>query len=103
MPTPPFSLRAVQSGMKDFGLAVKAVGNYQATGGFVMRAWAQQNGDTLVRYIRAYVDGLRWALDPANKDEAVKLLAEGLQLPPDIPAPCYAIEADPAPRPPAHP
>jgi len=96
MLNPPFSLRAVQAGMKDFGLAVKAVGAYQATGGFVMRAWAQQNGDTMVRYIRAYVDGLRWALDPANKDEAIRLLADGLKLPPDIAARCYEIEADPA-------
>src|SRR5262245_19147406 len=96
MLNPPFSLRAVQAGMKDFGLAVKAVGAYQATGGFVMRAWAQQNGDTMVRYIRAYVDGLRWALDPVNKDEAIRLLADGLKLPPDIAARCYEIEADPA-------
>jgi ABC-type nitrate/sulfonate/bicarbonate transport system substrate-binding protein len=96
MLNPPFSLRAVQAGLKDFGPAVKAVGPYQATGGFVMRSWAQQNGDILVRYIRAYVDAVRWVLDAANKDEAVKLLAEGLKLSPDIAARCYEIEADPA-------
>src|SRR5262249_9840697 len=33
---PPFSLRAVQAGLKDFGLAVKAVGAYQATGGVLL-------------------------------------------------------------------
>ena len=92
---PPFSLRAVQAGLKDMGLAVKAVGAYQATGGFVMRPWAEANADTVVRYIRAYVEGLRWALDPANKDEAIRLLAEGLKLSPELAARCYEIEADP--------
>ncbi|HKA75081.1 MAG TPA: ABC transporter substrate-binding protein [Xanthobacteraceae bacterium] len=93
---PPFSLRAVQAGLKDFGLAVKAVGAYQATGGFVMRNWAQANSDTVVRYVRAYVEGLRWAIDPANRDAATKLLADGLKLPPELAARCYEIAADPA-------
>ena len=93
---PPFSLRALQAGLKDFGLAVKAVGAYQATGGFVMRNWAQANSDTVVRYVRAYVEGLRWAIDPANRDAATKLLADGLKLPPELAARCYEIAADPA-------
>jgi len=93
---PPFSLRAVQAGLKDFGLAVKAVGAYQATGGFVMRNWAQANSDTVVRYVRAYVEGLRWAVDPANRDAAAKLLADGLKLPAELAARCYEIAADPA-------
>jgi len=93
---PPFSLRAVQAGLKDFGLAVKAVGAYQATGGFVMRNWAQANSDTVVRYVRAYVEGLRWAIDPANRDAATKLLADGLKLPPELAARCYEFAADPA-------
>ena len=93
---PPFSLRAVDAGLKDFGLAVKAVGAYQATGGFVMRPWAQANADTVVRYVRAYVEGLRWALDPANRDAATKLLVEGLKLSPELAARSYEIAADPA-------
>ena len=92
---PPFSLRAVDGGLKDKGLAVKAVGSYQATGGFIMRPWAQANADTVVRYVQAYVEALRWALDPANKEEAIRLLADGLKLPPELAARCYAIAADP--------
>src|SRR5262249_52376249 len=92
---PPFSLRAVAGGLKDFGLAVKAVGAYQATGGFVMRPWAQTNADTVVRYVQAYVEGVRWSLDPANRDEAIRLLTDGLKLPPEIAARCYELEADP--------
>jgi len=96
MLNPPFSLRATEAGLKDMGLGVTAVGAYQATGAFVMRPWAQANADTMVRYIQAYVAGLRWALDPANKEEAIKLLVDGLKLPPAIAARCYEIETDPA-------
>jgi ABC-type nitrate/sulfonate/bicarbonate transport system substrate-binding protein len=96
MLNPPFSLRAVAAGLKDMGVGVKAVGAYQATGGFVMRAWAEKNADTVVRYVQAYVEGLRWSLDPANKQEAIKLLVDGLKLSPELAARCYEIEADPA-------
>ena len=33
-----------------------------------MRAWARANGDVIVRYIRALVEGRRWALDGIAKD-----------------------------------
>jgi ABC-type nitrate/sulfonate/bicarbonate transport system substrate-binding protein len=92
---PPFSFRAAQAGLKDMGAAAKAVGSYQSDGAFVMRAWANANSDTLVRYIRAYVEGRRWALDPANKAEAIQLLADRLRLAPDVAAQTYAVAIDP--------
>jgi ABC-type nitrate/sulfonate/bicarbonate transport system substrate-binding protein len=93
---PPFSFRAAQAGLKDMGAAAKAVGAYQADGAFVMRAWAKANSDTLVRYISAYVEGRRWALDPANKAEAIQLLADRLKLPGEVAAQSYAIATDSA-------
>jgi ABC-type nitrate/sulfonate/bicarbonate transport system substrate-binding protein len=93
---PPFSFRAAQAGLKDMGAAAKAVGSYQSDGAFVMRAWANANSDTLVRYIRAYVEGRRWALDPANKAEAIQLLADRLKLSPEVAAQSYAVATDPA-------
>jgi ABC-type nitrate/sulfonate/bicarbonate transport system substrate-binding protein len=91
----PFSLRAEQAGLKDMGRAVDAIGPYLSTSGFILRSWGQAHSDVLVRYMQAYVEGLRWALDPANKSEAVGLLAERLKLPQDIAAPSYAVAADP--------
>ena len=93
---PPFSFRAAQAGLKDMGAAAKAIGSYQSDGAFVMREWAKANGDTLVRYIRAYLEGRRWALDPKNKVEAIALLADRLKLAPDIAAQSYAVATDPA-------
>ena len=93
---PPWSFRAVQAGLKDMGSAAAAIGAYQADGTFVLRSWAQANSDALVRYISAYIEGRRWVLDPANKAEAIALLAERLKLAPQVAAQSYAVATDPA-------
>jgi ABC-type nitrate/sulfonate/bicarbonate transport system substrate-binding protein len=91
---PPFSIRAEKSGLRDMGSAVSAIGPYQATAGFVMRAWGRANADTLVKYLQAYVGGLRWGLDPANKAEAIKLYADALKVPQDVAEATYAKATD---------
>jgi ABC-type nitrate/sulfonate/bicarbonate transport system substrate-binding protein len=96
MMNPPFSLLAMKDGMKDMGAAASLLGAYQATGGAVLRPWAKANSQVLVKYLQAYVEGLRFALDPQNRDEAIKLLADNLKLPPEIAAATYAVAAAPA-------
>jgi ABC-type nitrate/sulfonate/bicarbonate transport system substrate-binding protein len=86
MLNPPFSIRAENEGLKNLGSAVAVSGPYQSTAAWVLRAWAKQNGDTLVKYIQAYVEGLRWAMHPANKAHAIALLAERQQVAPDVAA-----------------
>ena len=49
----------------------------------------------VVRDIAGYVDGLRWALAPANKVEATALLANRLKLDPDVAARTYELAANP--------
>ena len=93
---PPYSFRAREAGLKDMGPAATAIGAYQAGGVFVMREWAKANSDTLVRYIAALIEGNRWALDPANKDQVIGLLAERLKLSPQIAAQSYAVATNPA-------
>ncbi|HXZ45239.1 MAG TPA: ABC transporter substrate-binding protein [Pseudolabrys sp.] len=84
MLNPPFSVRAEKAGLKDMGTAAAALGAYQGTSVFVLRAWGKANADTLVKYLEAYVEGLRWSFDLKNKSEAVGLLVERLKLPEDI-------------------
>jgi ABC-type nitrate/sulfonate/bicarbonate transport system substrate-binding protein len=96
MLNPPFSVLAQKAGLKSLGSAVKTVGPYQATAGFVMRAWAKANDDTLVKYLQAYVEGVRWSLDPANKETAVKLLMDRLKLAEDVATAAYEAATDPA-------
>ena len=68
MLNPPFSIRAEKAGLKDMGTAAAALGAYQGTSAFVLRSWGAANADTLVKYLEAYIEGLRWSLDPKNKD-----------------------------------
>lgn len=91
----PFFIHARQAGLRWVCEAVDEVGPYLSTAGFVMRDWARVNADTLVRYIQAYITGLRWALDPAHKAEAVDLLVANLRLAPDIATESYAIATAP--------
>lgn len=95
MLNPPFSVLAEQGGLRSMGLAVRMLGAYQGPGMFVLRRWAQANADTLVRYIQAYVEGLRWAMAPAHKAEAAALVAEQLKLSTEVAEKCYEIAADP--------
>jgi ABC-type nitrate/sulfonate/bicarbonate transport system substrate-binding protein len=89
MMSPPYSIMAQGAGMKDMGSAAAALGAYQGSSLFVLRAWAQANSDTLVRYLQATIEGERWAFDAKNKSEAVALLAEQLKLSEDVATQAY--------------
>ena len=92
----PYSVMADREGFRNLGMAVRALGAYQGTAAYAMRPWARANGDAVVRYIQAYVEGLRWVKTPANKTEAVAFLVERLKLGPELAGSCYDIFADPA-------
>jgi ABC-type nitrate/sulfonate/bicarbonate transport system substrate-binding protein len=96
MLNPPFSVLAEKAGLKNMGSAVKAIGPYQASAGFVMRAWAKGNEDVLVRYLQAYVEGVRWSLDSANKEKAIRFLMDRLKLAEDVATRSYEVATDPA-------
>jgi ABC-type nitrate/sulfonate/bicarbonate transport system substrate-binding protein len=84
MLNPPFSLQALRAGLKDFGSAVSVIGPYQSDGGWVLRSWGQANSDVLTRYIQANIEGIRWALNPANKAAMVAIIADRLKLANDV-------------------
>lgn len=95
MLNPPFSIRGERAGLKNLDSAVDVVGPYQSGAAWVMRSWGERNADTMVKYIQAYLEGLRWSLAPANKQAAIALLAERLKLPSDIVALTYDMAIDP--------
>jgi ABC-type nitrate/sulfonate/bicarbonate transport system substrate-binding protein len=92
---PPFAIHARRAGLKDMGAVVDEIGPYLGTVPYVLRSWAQANADTLVEYLKACIEGLRWSLDPSNKAVAVTLITDRLNLPPDIAAEVYATATDP--------
>jgi ABC-type nitrate/sulfonate/bicarbonate transport system substrate-binding protein len=86
---PPFSIRAEKAGLKSLGAVADAIGAYQGSAAFVLRSWGAANTDTLVKYAQAYIEGMRWMLNPANRAEAVALLVERLKLPEDVAAQAF--------------
>jgi ABC-type nitrate/sulfonate/bicarbonate transport system substrate-binding protein len=74
----------VRAGLKDLGSAVSVVGPYQSDGGWVLRSWGKANEDALVRYIEANIEGIRWALNPANRAALTEIVARRLKQSPDI-------------------
>jgi ABC-type nitrate/sulfonate/bicarbonate transport system substrate-binding protein len=89
MLNPPFSIQAERRGLRSLGTARELIGPYQGIGAFVRPAWAADHRDAVVRYIAAYLEGVRWFMAPANKAEAQRLLVSSLQLPADVAAETY--------------
>jgi ABC-type nitrate/sulfonate/bicarbonate transport system substrate-binding protein len=92
---PPFSLQALQSGLRSLGRVSDLLGPYQASGAFVMRPWAQAHGALLERYLAAWIESTRWALAPANREGAIALLMQRLQIAQPLALATYAALTDP--------
>jgi len=94
MMNPPFSINAQRAGLKSMGTAAAALGAYQGTSAFVLRAWGQANADALVGYLAAYIEGVRWILNTDNKPASVALMVERLKLSGDVGGQAYDIATD---------
>jgi ABC-type nitrate/sulfonate/bicarbonate transport system substrate-binding protein len=91
----PYSLQAAAGGMHSLGRTTDMLGPYQAGGAFVRRDWARDHAATLEQYLAAFIESLRWSLDPANRAAAVAILVDKLKLPPDMAAQSLALMAEP--------
>ena len=87
---PPFSIRAKAQGLKSMGYQRDLIGPYQATGAYVMRAWAAANSQLLERYIASFIESLRMVLDPANRAQTIGILTQRLKLEPQVAEGSYA-------------
>lgn len=72
----PFELLAEKAGLRTLQSASAIIPSYQGLVGTTRRAWAAENSDTLQKFIRGYLDSLRWLYEPANKADACALLLE---------------------------
>lgn len=70
----PFTSMAARSGFNILDDSSRLYAAYQ--GGIVAsrRAWAKENPRKVEAFIRGYLKGLDWTLDPANREAAEKLL-----------------------------
>ncbi len=83
---PPFDAKAEAAGLVRFGDHLSVLPDYPGGVLAVNRAWAQSHRDDLVRFLRAWLVAMRWVHDPANRDEAVKLVAAELKMNPKVAA-----------------
>jgi ABC-type nitrate/sulfonate/bicarbonate transport system substrate-binding protein len=94
MLNPPFSVDAPGAGLKSLGRAVDLIGPYQASGAFVLRAWAKANAETLERYLAAYIESTRWVRAKENREMSAKMLVERFKLEPKVAEQTLALLAD---------
>jgi ABC-type nitrate/sulfonate/bicarbonate transport system substrate-binding protein len=80
MINPPFNFKLRAQGLRSLGSQYDLLGPYQATGAYVMHAWAQAHADVLQRYLRAYVQGQRRVMDRANEAQMIDLLGANFKL-----------------------
>jgi hypothetical protein len=73
----------------------EVIDEYQSAGAFVRRAWGEQNRDTLARYLAGYIEGLRWSLQPENREAAILVLQTRMDLERDIAAESFEQITDP--------
>jgi NitT/TauT family transport system substrate-binding protein len=79
MLTQPNDFQAIDEGYPSLGLMSDIIPDYQFTVHAVRRGWAQQNSDAMLRFLRAYAKACQWLYDPANKEEAIKVLVDSLK------------------------
>jgi ABC-type nitrate/sulfonate/bicarbonate transport system substrate-binding protein len=79
---PPFDAKALAAGMRRMGDSKEVLPDYPNTVLATNRDWAQKNRDTLVAYLRAWLKGMAWVKDPANRDAAIRIVGAELKLNP---------------------
>ena len=73
---PPWDAKADAAGMNRFADQREILPNYPGGVFAVNRKWANDNRAMLTKYLTAWDQGLRWAHDVKNRDEAIKLIAD---------------------------
>jgi ABC-type nitrate/sulfonate/bicarbonate transport system substrate-binding protein len=74
----PFDILATERGFRVLATA-DTLGPYLGTSGMVRRSWARDHEATLVGFLRAYLDAMRWLHDPANRGVAEALLVANIR------------------------
>ncbi len=80
----PEDLIATAAGYRRLGISTEAVPVFQFQLLAVKRAWAAQNKDVLVRFLRALASSFRYFRDPANREEVIKMMVTVTGTPEDI-------------------
>lgn len=86
---PPFDRNLFAAGFGSLGTTQEFFPSYPGSVAAARRAWAAENADRLVGFIRAFRGACRWLQDPANKAAAIALLPERLNISADLASRAY--------------
>ncbi len=87
---PPYDLNAADLGYRSLGRTIDYFPNFQGSVLAAKMSWAQQNSESLIRFIQAYLRALKWLRRDENRDAAAKCLASALNVRIDIAARVYS-------------
>jgi ABC-type nitrate/sulfonate/bicarbonate transport system substrate-binding protein len=73
---PPFNFHATAAGFNELGRTIEYAPELPFSGSVVNNAWAAKNQPVLQRILAAHGKAVAWFYDPANRAEAVKMMAE---------------------------
>jgi NitT/TauT family transport system substrate-binding protein len=86
---PPLNFRALSEGYSNLGDVQSVLPSFPFDGFAVNTRWAQTHTTLLVAFLKGYLTGLRWLYNPANKAQAVRILAQATNTNPDDGAKSY--------------
>ncbi len=86
---PPFSFRATDAGYPILDNVAKYYPSFPFDTFSVRTDWAKKNGDVIVAYVKTILQALAWLYDPANKAQAIAILADATNVPPADAAKTY--------------
>jgi ABC-type nitrate/sulfonate/bicarbonate transport system substrate-binding protein len=92
----PFNIVATQENFNELARATDVIGPYQGNVGATRRAWARQNKDKVIAFIRGYAEAIDWLYDPKNREEAIRILAKNVpDMSPEVARESYSRLLDP--------
>ncbi len=74
----PFEVQAEARGFNRLANATDVLGRYQGLVGGARKAWAEQNREAVIGYIRAFSDAVDWLYDSRNREEAIAIFLKNL-------------------------
>ncbi len=75
MLAPPYDGQALSQGFNLLATGAEYIPNYATTACWARSAWVAAHRVQMLRFVRAFVAGADWVLDPVNREEALRLVA----------------------------
>jgi ABC-type nitrate/sulfonate/bicarbonate transport system substrate-binding protein len=91
----PFNILASEQHFNQLAKATKVIGPYQGNVAATRRSWARENRTKVMAFIRGYAQAIDWLYDKANRDAAITILLNNVQMSPEIAERTYDELLDP--------